>query len=347
MGNIRRNAQRFVSLTGEELCAVVKANAYGHGAEEVVNALEGVASCFAVALIEEGLAIRTAACGKDILVFSPPICEEEGLAIAENGFIATVPDLWTAKLLAKICGRRGLPLRVHLKTNTGMNRYGMNGSALGKVCKYLSDKPYVQVEGIYTHLYGVTRAQAEEQRRLFLKHLDICKRYFPSVNVHMGGTYAALLGEDFRFGMTRVGLGLYGYLPTAEGVTAELSDALGLEKGMTVQTKVAANRLYSFGGVGYGKNLSAEEKSGVKRLAVCRFGYADGFLRKRENGTCHSEENANTLCMDVCIRKNGKRRGQRIEVMSDAAQTANATGTIPYEVLCAATRRAEFVYDND
>ncbi|MBQ2702031.1 MAG: alanine racemase, partial [Clostridia bacterium] len=68
--SIRSNAESFRKLSGTKLCAVVKANAYGHGAEEVVNALNGIADSFAVALIEEGIGIRVAAAGKEILVFT-------------------------------------------------------------------------------------------------------------------------------------------------------------------------------------------------------------------------------------------------------------------------------------
>ena len=87
MDSIRRNAETFRSLTGKPLCAVVKANAYGHGAEEVVNALSGVADCFAVALIEEGKAIQTAACGKDILVLTPPTDED----MSKTALMVAVP----------------------------------------------------------------------------------------------------------------------------------------------------------------------------------------------------------------------------------------------------------------
>ena len=83
--SIYENATFFVRPP-RKLCAVVKANAYGHGAEEVVNALQGVADCFAVALIEEALAIQTAACGKDILIFTPPLTGEEVVTIAKNGW---------------------------------------------------------------------------------------------------------------------------------------------------------------------------------------------------------------------------------------------------------------------
>ena len=342
LGNIRRNAEYFSALTNRPLCAVVKANAYGHGAEEVTAALSDIADCFAVALIEEGLAIRMAACGKDILVFTPPTDEEEGYLLAVNGFIAVVPDLWTAKLLSKVCGKYRLPLRVHLKINTGMNRYGMNVSMLGKVCQFLQDDPYVSVTGIYSHLCECSLVRAEKQCALFVQAERVCRRYFPTVIAHLGGTYAAFLGDRFAFDMTRVGIGLYGYHPSGE-------KAEYLKKGMTVWAKTLSCRTLSYGSVGYGKELSMLECHTLKKAGVtlCRVGYADGFLRKRQNGMDGSERLENGLCMDACIKRGRSRRGVWTPVMTDAEKTARLSGTISYEVLCAATRRAECVYDNE
>ncbi len=334
LGNIRHNAEQFAALTGTRLCAVVKANAYGHGAEEVVNALSGLADFFAVALIEEGVAIRAAACGKEILVFTPPTDEEEGYALASNGFTASVPDLFTAKLLSKVCAKCRLPLNVHLKVNTGMNRYGMNGSMLGKVCKFLLRDPFVKVTGIYSHLYEHSPSTAQKQRTLFLQMLGICKRYFPTVIAHLGATYGALLGKEYAFDMARIGLGLYGYLPIH-------TEKIFLKKGMTVYAKAISSRKYAFGGVGYG-NVQIPQGTNV---SLRRFGYADGFLRVRENGTADFEKNLNNLCMDVCMCEGRTRRGAWVPVMTDADALAKKTGTISYEVLCAATRRAEFIYE--
>ncbi|MBE7077294.1 MAG: hypothetical protein E7377_01165 [Clostridiales bacterium] len=329
-------------MTKKPLCAVVKANAYGHGAEEVTSALSDIVSCFAVALIEEGLAIRTAACGKDILVFTPPTDEEEGYQLAINHFTASVPDLYTARLLSKVGKCYRLPIHVHLKVNTGMNRYGMNLSMLGKVCKLLKDDPYVKVTGIYTHLCEYTTVRAEEQRTRFVAAEKVCRRYFPAVIAHLGGTYAATLGKKFAFDMTRIGIGLYGYLPTGEKTHA-------LKKCMIVYAKTVSKRTVSYGGFGYGKALSSTELKNVKgkTFNLCRVGYADGFLRNRQNGTDGNERFVNELCMDAAMKRGCGRRGVWIPIMTDAEKTARGTGTISYEVLCAATRRAECIYDYD
>jgi len=80
-------------------------------------------------------------------------------------------------------------------------------------------------------------------------------------------------------------------------------------------------------------------------MHVLRFGYADGFLRKKKNGTLGCETHINELCMDACVRKGKGKRGEWKCILSDAEATANATQTIVYEVLCAATKRAERRYE--
>ena len=348
MENIQHNAERFSALTGKPICAVVKANAYGHGAEEVTAALSGRVDSFAVALIEEAIAIRMAACGKEILVLTPPTDTEEVYTLAVNGFTACVDSLKTARLIASFCEKYRLPINVHLKVNTGMNRYGMNVQMLGKTCKFLQGKGCVFVRGIYSHLCECNLFRAQKQRQIFLRMLSVCKGYFPAVIAHLGATYGALLGKEYTFDMVRVGLGLYGYLPCEitpqTGVLKSTVSYLNLQKGMTVYAKSVSARKYVFGGAGYGAELEGEKP---KDLSVIRFGYADGFLRQKENGTVDCERNANCLCMDACVRVEKKIRGEWFPVMTDAEDTARRTGTIAYEVLCAATRRAEFVYDDE
>ena len=181
----------------------------------------------------------------------------------------------------------------------------------------------------------------KKQRELFLTAVDICKRYFPEVNAHLSATYGALLGQDFAFDMVRIGIGLYGYLPCKPSKRSGVKQAPVLERSMRVYAKRILTRKLEFGGAGYGKELPEQEKTS---LSVYRVGYADGLLRKQKNGTVGAEHNAGNACMDACIRKDKGKRGEWVLVLENAADTAKKTGTIPYEVLCAATRRAEYVY---
>lgn len=339
--SIQNNAKAFYKITNRPLYAVVKANAYGHGAETVAVALSGVVHGFAVALIDEALAIRMQSCGKEILVFTPPMTEEEVYTLAVNGFVATVPDLWTAKLVRTVCAKRRLPLCVHLKVNTGMNRYGCNHSQLGKICKVLYGDKFVQVQGVYSHLYTCANEVANAQRESFLRAERIVKNYYPQATAHLSATYGCLLGEEFAFDAVRVGIGLYGYLPNGIGEREKrVAETLCLQKAMTVYASVTARRNASYGGVGYGMPCITEKKT----LSVLRVGYADGFLRRNPNGLLGAQDISKALCMDAAVVNGQYRRGRKVAVLSDAEEIAAATDTISYEVLCAATRRAEFVY---
>ncbi len=338
---IQNNAKAFKSLTKTRLYAVVKANAYGHGAEEVTAALVGVADGFAVALIDEAICIRAAACGNEILVFTPPMDREEAAILAINGFTATVPDLWTAKLLASVCEQLRLPIKAHLKMNTGMNRYGMHFSALGRVCAFLRQHPLVQVDGVYSHLYACDKSVAEAQRAEFEKGVRLVKGYYPAAKAHLSATYGALLGKSFTFDGVRVGIGLYGYFP--DGLSdseRRVADGLCLQGAMTLSTRVVVSRKATRGGAGYGAACISKPQS----LSVLRVGYADGFLRSKNNGLLRETDSSLALCMDACIVNGKLRRGRELTLLSNAQQTAAAANTIAYEVLCAATRRAEFVY---
>ena len=131
LGAIRANARRFAALAGgAALCAVVKADAYGHGAAMVAHALRGVARSFAVALVEEGVALRQAGVSEDILVLVPPLCEEEVLRGCAYGLTFSLSDASDAALIGAVCERFGLTARCHIKVNTGMNRFGFDGEAL-------------------------------------------------------------------------------------------------------------------------------------------------------------------------------------------------------------------------
>ena len=113
--SIAENALAFKMLTGKRLSAVVKADAYGHGAEEVAFALQGIVDCFAVALLSEAKAIKTSACGKDVLILCPPIELLDAIEAVQNGFVCTVTGMTSAKLVAQASEICKIPARVHLK----------------------------------------------------------------------------------------------------------------------------------------------------------------------------------------------------------------------------------------
>ena len=318
---IIHNAEFFKKYTGAPLCAVVKGNAYGHGGEKVVSALEGKASLFAVATIEEGIKIQTASCQTPILVFTPPMNREEGVAICEHGFVATVDAIEQLSFL------KGNSARIHIKVNTGMNRYGAEIEEVELLCRKCKEIA-VEVEGIYSHFYSERERDAKRQAELFDRAVSVCKRYFPSAIAHLSSTYGCTYQKRYAYDMVRVGIGLYGYAPYKRGKT------LPLQKAMRVYAPVVKTRVFQGGGIGYGKNrIFGKGKS----FSLIRTGYADGLFRKRKNPLIAKR------CMDVSFY--AEEKANMLCVMEDALVWAKKYHTIPHEILCMITRRAEFFYE--
>lgn len=311
---IRQNALFVRNLVGDKkLYAVVKADAYGHGAERVACELEDLVDGFCVAVTEEGVALRVAGVVKPILVFAPPLDCGDATAMGYYGLTATVCNKQSA-LLAK-----GLDCNVAV--NTGMNRYGCRIEELPSLLTALSPQ---NVKGVYSHLYAPDNESASlSQLNLFKKASATVKAFAPNAVAHLSASGGALLGKEYLFDGVRAGIMLYGYSPCGFKVT-------GLSRALTVYARLAQETDFIGGGVGY--NL-AQKKYG--KLYTYRLGYADGFAR----GVPLGEK---TLCMDAFISR--KREGL-LPIMADAEEYAKRCGTICYEVLCSVTKRSERVYE--
>ncbi len=323
--HLRTNAEFFKSkASGAKFCAVVKADGYGHGAAAVAQSLSGIANCFAVSLVEEGAQLRQAGIREDILVLTPPLCEEEVLRGAFYDLIFTVGDSSDYRLLVKSAEKFGTCVRCHIKANTGMNRYGFSLIGFRRfVSGMLSDR--VAVEGIYSHFYRpeneeVTRAQFA----LFEKFCCEAERAFGELTKHIAATGGVLASERYCMDMVRVGIGLYGYIPAG----FDLADGK-IYPAMKVYATVASARRYVFGGAGYGKYVPG--KKGQKLITV-RTGYADGFHRRAMQG--------NALCMDAEVLEKEGRKYEELCVFSDADEYAAYYDTISYEALVQVGKRA-------
>ena len=335
--NIRRNFIAFKKKLGADVrfFAVVKADAYGHGAERVAETLEGAADGFVVSSVREGVCLRTAGVRGDILVLTPPVGEDDAFFAAAHGLTLTVSSFATLRFAAAGAARCGKRVDVHIKVNTGMNRLGLCGAPLRRLFSEIGKTPAVRVRGIYSHLYAPADLRAAKlQREAFSPAAAAARDMFGEVVCHLSATGGTLLGEDFHFSGVRIGIGLYGYLPDGFGTHAS---ALGLCPAMRVYTHAVQSHRFTGGGIGYG---SAE--GDYKDLTVCRLGYADGFLRSGGGGRLHAVGN---LCMDGCIVAGRARCGGKRAVFFSADDVAADCGTISYEVLCAAGRRAVRIYE--
>ncbi len=330
---LRENALAFKRLTDRFLYAVVKADGYGHGSIAVVSALYPVVDGFAVALVREGIAVRTAACGKEILVFTPPATEDEVLIAARSGLTLTAADLRSARLIVETAKKYGLNVCSQVKVNTGMNRYGTYGASLGKVCKILKESGQVRVQGVYSHLYSHDKTLCEAQRMRFCHDLKTVRKYFPLARAHLAATYGTGLGKEYYFDAVRVGLGLYGYYPLG-GSPVEIQPV------MKAYAPCVTRRRCRFGGMGYG-----EDRGDLlgESVSVLRAGYADGLGVSGERCGLRPKVTSE-ICMDVCFAKGERKRAERVLLFDDAVAVAKERGTSAYEILCLAALRAQRIY---
>ena len=313
---IRSNAALVRGMCGNAaLYAVVKADGYGHGALMTAHALKGIAGAFCVATVDEGAALRIGGVTAPVLVFTPPLDNDDALRLRAYDLVATVADVRSARLC------RGLA--VHIKVNTGMNRYGCAPRQLPALLKEAEN---CHVCGVYSHIYApLCPKDTAEQLSAFRYCARLVKDKYPSAVAHFASTAGILLGGDYLFDAVRCGIGLYGYAPGGFKLP-------GLIPALKVYAKKVQTHAPVFGGgAGYMRAYTA-----YKSLSAYRAGYAEGFFRRVPLGV-------GAPCMDAFVSESDS---DELCIMSDAAEYAKLAGTIPYEVLCAVTKRSERVYEN-
>ncbi len=168
---IENNLQAVKNLLDDRarLMAVVKANAYGHGAEDMARILarNGV-DFFAVSFLQEALQLRKAGIAADILVFGPVVSQAEAREALENQLTLTITSDKDRELLEQAAETAGAQVRIHLKIDTGLGRFGMNAEEAGLVCRNIHQHDRLYIEGIYSHAADPAAPDyTEEQFRQF------------------------------------------------------------------------------------------------------------------------------------------------------------------------------------
>lgn len=255
-----------------QLCAVVKADGYGHGDVPVAEAaLEAGAPLLAVALVEEAIRLREAGIDAPVLLLSEPPIRSAGEIVRWN----LIPTVYTAEFINALGDVVDRPLGVHLKVDTGMHRVGAAvADARDLVAAVVAD-PNLELEGIWTHF-----AVAEEDAVFTRKQLDTFEgvvNILHEVGVdvpirHAANTAATLLYPETRLDLVRVGIGVYGQRPAP----AMVPD-LDLRPAMRVVSHVSMVRRYPAGTrPSYGRRKGLPSDA---RVATVPVGYADGLPR--------------------------------------------------------------------
>jgi alanine racemase len=383
---LQSNYRRIVEFLGREpresgasaprVIAVVKANAYGHGAGQVALALEQVgADLLACADIEEGAALRAAGVRADILVFGAlSVSDLDGLF--DCHLTPTISTPGAARAVQAAAGRYKQRLRYHLKVDTGMNRLGFRFDNLHRTLPDLLATDALELEAVYTHFATADDPDSplfDLQRRRFeraLVEIDVLRRGTrngrgeipvsggsprPAADnpyVHAANSAAILRDSRVWFDRVRPGLLLYGIVPPPLAASnLELSPVLTLSSRV-----VAVKGLRPGDATGYGARFTAEEP---RTIAIVPAGYADGLdLRLAGRGAVLIRGRrvpvVGSICMDMLMADVtgldvspgdeviviGTQGGDRIDVREMAA----AVGTIPWEVVCRVGTRIERIY---
>lgn len=324
---VRRNAENVRKNLEPncKFCAVVKADAYGHGAVEVANAIYGVVDCFAVALLEEGKQLRISGIDKDILVLIPPF-KEDIKEIVELSLTATVDDIFTLRQINAEAERQGKIVKVHIKYNTGMNRNGVDKiNGLKRLLSQSKALKSVVIEGLYSHFGAVENKRIRNSAlKEFLLANKVIKSYNKKAISHISASGGFLIG-NMNFDMVRIGLLLYGYIPDGVKTDFTVTPALSL-----IIPAVKRRTLDARERVGYGDKRIKRRK----KITLLRFGYADGLNRGKIKGQVGNR------CMDLTAIE-GYCRNYKIQ---DVTGLAKKYKTIPYEILTKVGTRANKKY---
>lgn len=354
-----RTAQQHLG-SGVSVCAVVKADAYGHGAVPCSLALEEEgARWFGVTSLDEAIPLRDTGIRQRILLMTGFWRGEE----EEIVHLQLTPTVWEPaqiELLQKAAGRLGAKHPVHLKIDTGMGRLGVTPEELPRVCAALKASPNLELEGLSTHLASsevLDAPSVDEQLDRFARAERVLHAEgFKPPLVHAANTSAVISRSQTWYNMTRPGLALYGYHLPFERAGREVSGKglrLPVKPALTWKTRILSLRDVQAGqALGYGGTYVTKAAA---RIAVLPVGYADGLNREiSSRGRVIVREHyapiVGRISMDLTLADvtglAGVSVGDEVILLGasdglsvDAREHAALAHTIAYEILCNISKR--------
>ena len=343
---VRHNVRVLVAAAGgAAVCAVVKADGYGHGAVRVSRAaLEAGASCLAVALVEEGVVLREAGIEAPILLLSEPPADAAAEVVAQ-GLTPTVYTRAWIDALSALGTATGTPIAVHLKVDTGMHRVGADPDEAVALARVVHDDPRLELAAVWTHFAVADDPDdgfTSEQRRRLDEACAAIEAAGVAVPERHAANAAGTLYAGATYDLVRPGIAVYGYAPNP-GVGVDLRPVLSLRARVShVKVLDAGERL------SYGLRYRLPVRSVV---ATVPLGYADGVPRRLGEtggevligGRRHPI--AGTVTMDQILVDCGPGTsvaagddvvllGQQGAERITADDWARRLGTISYEILC-------------
>ncbi|WP_419918646.1 alanine racemase [Candidatus Poriferisocius sp.] len=341
-----------------KLCAVVKADAYGHGIIPVARtAVEAGAHLLAVALVDEGRRIREAGIEAPVLLLSEPR-PSEFTEVVEHRLIPTVYQGEGLAAAAAAAAAAGLRLPVHLKVDTGMARIGARPDELMMLADAITERDTLELAGVWTHCavadeptnpftsYQIKQFNHLLSRLRAADHYGFCR--------HIANSAVAITHPNGHFDMVRCGITIYGIPPSPA-----LADRLPLQPAMTIRSEVAMVKTIAAGTpVSYGHHYTAPSDT---QLATIPIGYADGWPRQLglRGGEVliggHRRLIAGAVTMDQlmvdCGLEHPVSPGDEVILLGrqdneeiTAGEIAQLLGTVAYEIVCRLGHRIPLRY---
>jgi alanine racemase len=364
LSKLRRNCERVRALAGtRRLMAVIKADAYGHGAIPVAKCL---ADCgvdwFGVATVEEAMELRQAGVEQPVLLLGG-LYMSDPTHLIEYRLTPSVSSTARLDTYAECARRFGKPIEFHLKVDTGLGRLGLPLDRLGAFVEHYRELRGLQLKGFFTHLASgedLIATQTEEQAERFTRALGQLRGFGVEPEwLHVSNSAALLAGRAFPENLVRVGALLYGYcLPLALPPGTELPALPPFEPILTFKSRVVFLKdVLSGTPLGYGAAFHTRRPS---RIATVPVGYADGLSRSLSNRGYaivrdHRARIVGSISMDLALLDvtdvPGVNVGDEVILLGSsehcsitALEIAQLIGTVPYEVLCSIGKRVPRIY---
>jgi alanine racemase len=345
---------------GTMMTAVVKADAYGHGANEVSHAIEDLPYLwgFAVATVDEAVALKADGRKKPILILGVTF-EEQFEDIVDNEFRPAVCTLEAAKALSDMAVKKNKTCHIHIKIDTGMSRIGFQvNRESAEIISKISELPGIETEGIFTHFARadeIDKKPAFDQLEIFLKMIKMTEELGVKYKIHHCSNSAGIVEiPEANLDMVRAGITLYGLWPSDE-VSKEI---ISLKPVMSLKSHVSFVKDLEKGrAISYGGTFVTPE---MRRIATIPVGYADGYSRGLSNKGYvlirgKKAPIRGRVCMDqfmvdvtdipgVCAGDEVTLLGTDGENCITMEELGEISGRFNYEFACLITQRVPRVY---
>jgi len=351
LNNVSYNIQQIKKFVGDNVTVmpVIKANAYGLGAEKLKNILEKEKiSKVAVAIVDEAIKLRKAKFNMDIIVLNE-LLEDETEQIVDYGLTAGVSVFKIAEKINEYSKKKGVITKIHIEIDTGMGRVGLKIQEVLSFVKNITSKlTNLEIEGIYTHLSSADSSTAFTKQQISkfeTVRKQLVESGFKFKYYHISASGGILKYPEAHYNMVRPGIIIYGYLPNEN-----MKDIIDLKPTTKLKSSIVFIKDVEKGEpISYGRTYITSKKTKVATIPI---GYADGVRRglsNKGNVIIHGKlaPIIGNICMDnfmvdITDIPDAKIGDEVILWDNDKIKIediADVCGTINYEILCGVQNR--------